>query len=502
MEGDIKQAEDQQVQANQGRALAVQEAAFYRAKIAALESNSSSDLYKLERGRIADLERRISEMGTVKSDLERRVEELESELDHHRDAAQSAAERESAHLQRADAAEAAYSRSLTDYADLQRRAHSNESSLQDYISKHTTLESQLAQMTAQHNDASSRLKTAETALDQHVSTHEQSKVTLVAANNHAREMEDLWSQLQQEATQHQQRAIQLDADLQQKTQMLEAAHARIDNLQRALETTRQESQSLRELSSGHFTELLSSHREYKEKGAEADSVSQQQLQAAKLEADRHRDMAKDAHARYGSAQNELREARAQHVGLEKQVSLLRTELAGIRSRHSSALEASSRAQALISQRDLDLRERSRAIEAAEVRAGLLKSILSENGLTSDEDGSPTTKSGDSSTSLSRKIAELESRLEQRNQANQELQAMHDEARQEAESSRHRLRISEDQIDDLSSQLEQLRVSTTGSPKSGEAVSRAEKAEQDLQELQEKHQQLDATHSKAVQYVKG
>lgn len=500
---EARTAEQQIAQANKGRTAALQEAAFYRAKIAALEANSTTDLMKIERTKITELEKRLHEASTANTGLERQLEELESELNHHRDTAQAAAEREQAAGQRAEAAEASYSRSLTDYADLQRRAHVHESSIHDHIGKIATLQSQVEQLTAENAQHVSRLQTAETAVEKHVLTLADLHVSLKSANNHSMEMEGLWQKSRQELVEHQDRVTTLEAQLQRATAQLEASETRIIDLEKALAVAQEESTSLRSLSSGHLTDLLSVSRENSTRNIGKDTDSSAQLQALQTELEQHRSLAAEAHTRATTVQNEVRESRAGHATLEKQIALLRTELAALRTRHASAVEASSRAQALISQRDLDLREKARSIEAAEVKNGLLRSLLAENGLSADENGSPMMGStSESSASLNRKIAELESRLDQRNQAHVDLQSMHDDARQEAESARQRLRSSEEQIDKLTREVQALKLASTSSAGSEEATARATKAETDLTALQERHQQLEATHLKAVQYVKG
>lgn len=499
-----KAAEEQLAQASKGKTAAVQEAAFYRAKIAALESHSTNDLLKMERSRISELERKLYETANAKAALERQLEEVETELNHHRDTAQAAAEREQAANHRAEAAESSYSRSLTEYADLQRRAHVGESSTHENASKLAALQSQVERLTAQNAQYAERLQDAEDAVEKHVSALNELHVSLTTATSHSSEMESLWQKSRQELMEQQDKVSQLEAELQRTSTQLETSQAQALDLEKALHATQEEAVSLRSLSTGHLQSLLNMSRESSARSVGKNTESPEAVQALQKELQTHRSLAEEAHARSTSAQTELREAKAAHATLEKQVALLRSELAALRSRHASAVEASSRAQALVSQRDLDLREKARALETVEVKNGLLRSLLAENGLSTDENGSPRMDgvAGESNTSLSRKIAELESRLEQRNQAHTELQGLHDDARQEAESAQQRLRRSEEQIDKLSREIQSLQLAGNNSSASEDAAARAIKAENDLAALQERHSQLETTHLKAVQYVKG
>ena len=492
MGAEAAQAEQRLAAAQKSRAAALQEASFYRSKIAALESSSTNDLFKLERTRIAELEKKIVESGSAKAARERRLEEVESELSHLREAAKAAADREAASLERADAAEASYSRSLTDYAELQRRAHGNEGSLQEHLTRIASLESQLQQMSVQHNSSSTRLASADTTLQSHLRALEQTKIALGAANAHSTEMESLWNSSRRELEQRRADASQLEADLHSTSKQLQAATAQIQDLEKALNVSQQEASSLRQLTSGHLTEVLNTSRSLGPAPG-ADAGDDGRAQALQSELDQHRSIHKDAMARAAAAQAEMRESKASHIALERQITLLRSELAGLWARHASALDASSRSQALATQRDMDLREKARALETSEVRSGLLRSILIENGLSPDDH--PESPSTGNTAGSSRKVAELEARLEQRSKAQAELQQLHDAARRDAESSRQRLLEAEERIQSLNRQAEELKLQSAG----GSASS---SAQEELDALREKHQQLETTHLKAVQYVKG
>lgn len=508
-------ARDQEIaNANRGKMVALQEAAFYRAKMAALESSSPpNELNKLEKGRIADLEQRLAEMSAFKSTSDRRIRELEADVERHRDASQTATQREAAHLERAQAAEASYSRSLSDFAELQRRAHGHDSTVHQQLSTIATLESQLSHVINKHDAATSKLVVLQEALDEHERGVEQTQEALAASQAHAAEMESLWRKSQQECQEHVERLNELEAELHRTTQELSDARNQVQDLERALESSQQESTSLRELTSNHLARLVelktSASRSMDD---DEHDLREQQMRSIQSAVDTHKDLAQEAHKRADSLQTELGDVRGQHLTLQKQVDLLQNELASLRKRHAASLESSSRSQALLAQKEMDMLERARQLEASEVKVELLKSLLAENGLAGDERASPSLSSTENlvrSTSKS-KLAELDAKLEQRDRAYKELQGLYDEIRHEAESSRHRLQLSEEQVDELQSQVEQLKITSNRalSPTNrggGEVSSRAVgegDAEKELAALQEKHQQLEATHLKAVQYVKG
>ena len=477
----------------------VQEAAFYRAKASALESLSAPELSRLDKSRTADLEQRIQQLGRARLDLERDLANAQAEAEHHRTAAEAVTERESASVERADAAEASYAKALSEYADLQRRVHVSESSLQEHSSKVISLESRLAQLDSTHGDASTKLMNAQTSLQHHLRTLEQTHTALSAANAQASEMEALWTRAKADLAVEQDRAHAFEAEASRKAQLLDKAKADLSDLEKAITVCREENHTLRALTSDQMKRILDHNDSQRSISRDFESSD---TQALRKEAEQHQMQTREAHARVDASQAELRESRTQQLVLEKQLATVKSELLALRDRHATALVSSSRSQTLASQREHNLRERSAAAEAAEVRLGLMKTLLAENGLAADETASPNLNAGGSgfvAGGMKRKVAELEANLDQREASLREMSDLHAEARQQAEMYSNRLRLSEEEIVSLNSQVEQLRIAVEG----GRATpGGAQAMQKELTTLQEKYASLDSQHSKAVQYVKG
>ena len=477
----------------------VQEAAFYRAKASALESLSAPELSRLDKSRTAELEQRIQQLGRARVDLERDLANAQAEGEHHRTAAEAVTERESASVERADAAEASYAKALSEYADLQRRVHVSESSLQEHSSKVISLESRLAQLDSTHGDASTKLMNAQTSLQHHLRTLEQTHTALSAANAQASEMEALWTRAKADLAVEQDRAHAFEAEASRKAQLLEQAKADLSDLEKTITVCREENHTLRALTSDQMKRILDHNDSQRSISRDFESSD---TQALRKEAEQHQMQTREAHARVDASQAELRESRTQQLVLEKQLATVKSELLALRDRHATALVSSSRSQTLASQREHDLRERSAAAEAAEVRLGLMKTLLAENGLAADETASPNLNAGGSgfvAGGMKRKVAELEANLDQREASLREMSDLHAEARQQAEMYSNRLRLSEEEIVSLNSQVEQLRIAVEG----GRATpGGAQAMQKELTTLQEKYASLDSQHSKAVQYVKG
>ena len=59
---------------------AVQEAAFYRAKLLAFENSQTDDVIRMERQRIAELERQVSSLAKERSEQDKQIAEMGSLL--------------------------------------------------------------------------------------------------------------------------------------------------------------------------------------------------------------------------------------------------------------------------------------------------------------------------------------------------------------------------------------------------------------------------------------
>ena len=500
VEADVKVAH-----ASQGRTVALQEAALYRAKLAAIESHSPADLVKIDRDRSADLERKLAGVLADRADLERRVAQLGSDLERDREARRLAEERAIAATQRAEATESSYSRSLSDYAELQRRAHSNESTLQEHVERSAVSRAQSQRLQADHAHAKSRLESAEASVNQYLKTLEQTQATLTAANVQADEMQALWDHSKAEAVKARAEAAKLQVEVSD-------ANARIEELDIVLRALRNENEAMRSLTTDSLAELVSSSRELKARSSDNDAVHSERLQAAQDEVASFRELHSDSRARAETAQTELAEAHGRESHLERQALALRSEIAALRALHATTFDDAARHRAQVVSREADLDERNRMVEVAEAKSASLHALLAEHGIAADDlgDGSPSLGGNGAQTldHLSRRVRELEARLEAREQAYRVLESARDDARHDLEAAERQLRdgarhrqMASDQVSQLQDELQRAK-SPLGRQSLDEAnPGRAQKAESDLQDLQERHKSLEASHMKAVQYVK-
>lgn len=432
--------------------------------------------------------------------LEQQVTRLQNDLNHQAEMRASVEERHAVASSRADAAESLYSRALTDYADLQRRAHGHEAMVQEQLEQLAQNASTVQLLMVENTQLKELVETTDATIKQHFRAVEETQLTLAAAHVRSDELYTIWEGSQAELTELRARVAQLQSDLDVKHHESSAAAARAAELERLLKANRDEHAAMKALTGGSLAELLAAHRNPKSK--ESSEGHPERLRAIEEEAATLRQLHQDARAKTDSALAELAETRAREVSLQAQVVQLRAEVSTLRNQHAQALDEASRLKSATTDREGDLREVARAREAAEVKVGLLRSIMSDHGLSVTDDDLatrfPPMSGNETPEQLHRRVQELETRLEQRTRAHQELESSHDDTRRELQEAEHRYRDASSQRQQVEDHLENLRGSTT----SPAETARAARAADELAALQARHDQLDQTHQRAIAYVKG
>ncbi|BGP07397.1 Tip elongation aberrant protein 1 [Rhodotorula toruloides] len=486
---------DRFANSDRSRTAALQEASYYRAKLAALESGSPSDVAKLERDRTAELEKKLADAISARSALEAQVAKLEQDVSHHQTMRSSAEERHQAVLARANDAEQSHARVLGEFNGLQKQAHENDRSLADHIEKLAALQTTSRQLEGDNARLKEQVDTHESSIANWLATLEASEAALTAAQQRNDELSTLWDKATTELTQQQLRVAELEHQAEQLRIERDAALAKADDVERQHQSTRKAHDKVHALASGGLTQLLAAHRDGQAMrnvgsrnvdelpAAHADRLRAMEDQVASVQ-----QLHFDAQSKHESLAAELAAAREREAGLTTQLSQLRMQLATVQAQHSHAMDDLGKQRSLVAQHESSARDISRARDAAEVKAGFLRSILADHGLaapTADEIAArfPPMNGTESSEQLAQRVRELELEVESRQRQKQQLE----ERMREQEGEVSRLR---DELDTSKGDVE------------SEHKERADKTQEELVALQDRHKQLEATHLKAVQYVKG
>ncbi|KPV72220.1 uncharacterized protein RHOBADRAFT_56037 [Rhodotorula graminis WP1] len=505
--------------ADRARLAALQEAAYYRAKLSAFESSSPSDLAKLERERTASLEAQLADALSAREALSSQLADLQQSVSHHASMRSAADERHAEAAQRASTAESSHAQVLAEFAKLQSRAGEHERQLGEHVDQLAALQASSSVLEGEHARAREQLAEHEASTANWLATLEGASTALGAAQKRNDELSALWDEAKDALEQEQERVVELEKELESLRVERDRATERAEEAERLHISTREAHDASHALATGGLAQLIAAHRNgagrragsrgLRNVGASSPS-SGDQVGARDVHDDDDDDLAPEHAARVRAADEQVATLRQQHsqvqdrhaalsaelasarereAGLLVQLSTLRTQLSTVQAAHTQALDDLGSHKSLVATHEATARDASRARDAASVKAGVLRSLLADHGLAAqapseDELASrfPSMTGSESPDQLAKRVLELEGELEVRVRQKAQLE----ERVREHEGEHGRLR-------------EELDRARSGG---GEDKERAGKAQEDLEALKVRHENLEATHLKAVQYVKG
>ncbi|GAA5986303.1 hypothetical protein JCM10908_003696 [Rhodotorula pacifica] len=505
----VGEADERYKAAERGRTAAVQEAAYARAKLAALEAGSPNDLAKIERERTATLEQKLAEALAAQSTLQEKIAKLDNDVAHHQSMRATAEERCEEALARAQEAEQNHSRVFADLSSLQVKAGEHERGITEHAERSASLAASTQRLEEENARLKDEAKSHDSSVEQWLAAIAAAEAALLAAHKRNDEITSLRDSAAQEVQEHRGRLADLEREVESLRSERDAAQARAEAAQRLHDAAREASESNFALASGGLSQLLALHRsrpsahsnlsrsvDDEDADMAADGLDRSttehestraQLSAVQTELDEVKMLHGDAQTKQAALAAELAHAREREAGLQTQLSQARTQLALVQRQHSSVSDELNSHKSQLADHELRAREASRARDAAEIKSNVLRNLLADHGLASPTEDDISTKfspiTGDESADqLAKRVQELEAEL-----ASRQLQ------RQQVED---RAVEHESQVAQLRDELERERAG------GADVRTRADKAQEELEVLQGRHQQLEATHLKAVQYVKG
>lgn len=412
-------------EADRGRTAALQEAAFFRAKLHALEKGDAGEVTRLDRERAAQSEKQLSEALRESAELERQIQSLREDLKLEANLRQSAEERLSDTAKRAMAAEGAQMRAYDELAMLQKRSHGHENQLREHQEQVAVLTSLVAQHQSDYETSKAQLMEHRSALETHQKGLPDLQAALAAATARAGEHERLHFQHRDLASQHQDTINRLRSALDSKTAEADAHSGRIADLEALLNTHRTEIDAHKTALNGGLAQLLASNSQQQaSRGLNSSVVPDhvtEKMRALETEAESLRQLQAQTRASAESTSAALQELRERNYSLEKEHSGLRTELSALRTQLSIALQEVTRMKDQSSSKDLELRDRSRAVEAAQLRDSLLRQYITERGLSVPGDEELSAKGNFADKRIEELEAEVDARTRQVQEAEQQAQ---------------------------------------------------------------------------------
>lgn len=503
----IAEADERYKAAERIQAATLQEAAYARAKLAALEAGSPTELAKIERERATTLEQKLAEAVTARSILVEKVSKLESDVAHHQSMRASADERCEEALARAREAEGNHDRVFSDLTSLRVKSGDEERGIADHAERNAGLSAKSQRLEEENAQLREAARAHESSVEQWLAAIAAAEAALLAAHKRNDEIASMREAAAQEALEHRERAAGLEREVESLRSDRDAAHARAEEAERLHAAAKEASESHYALATGGLSQLLASQRsrptalknlsrsvddaDGSEDGEDAPSTAQRpasaQLSALQAELDEVKQLHEKSQSHQADLTAELARARERESSLHTQLAQARAQLAAVQRQHATVLDELNAQKARTAEHEQQAREAARARNAANVKAGVLRTLLADHGLASPAEDDTSAQfsplTGDESPDqLAKRVRELETELTSRQHQRQQIE--------------ERVSERETEIARLHDELERER-------NGGHDVrTRADKAQAELEILQSRHQQLEATHLKAVQYVKG
>ncbi|KAG8820102.1 Negative regulator of mitotic exit [Serendipita sp. 401] len=469
------------------RAGAIQEAAFWRAKVAAYESGKTNEVVRMETERAAELEKQVSRALSDRAEAEKKVADLNESLATEMRLREQVEDRVSDLTQRAQHAEDALQRASSEHNELLEKHATASSELRSTTEKLFTLQS--SQQT-RDVETSPNLELAElrASRDRHLRALDQTQLALKAASARTDEVEEQWKRSNDQLQHLQMEYAELGRELEAKTAEVDSIKAQLLDVENKFTKSREEADALRALTTGSLGELLDYHRDLQADEERVGRAQTEKIRAFQAEAESLRDMLQSANDRHEEAQAELSRERKRARTIETDQLALRSQVSGIRSQLSTALTDLARARKDIAEKEDEVRESSRKVMDVELRFKMFRNYLSENGVVVDEEELANSTNGS-------KMYELETKLAERNREQEILIRQLRDAQEQSQTAEHK-------VSTLQAELGRAREHGGTADGDGRVV----EAERRLAEAQSAHNErlqiLEQDYRTAVQCVKG
>ncbi|EAU92720.2 hypothetical protein CC1G_01765 [Coprinopsis cinerea okayama7 len=493
-----RQMSEKLAEAERGKTTAAQEAAWYRAKLAAVEAGNESESSRMERDRIIDLERHLSALMNERWSQDRMMREMSDSLALQTMLYEQAEARANEAVKHIEKADDSYNRTVQMYNDLLDQHDALEVKLREATDRLLQQSSLLEQREADEVGLRSQVDELLQARDQHVRALEQAQAALAASASRTEELD-----LQHTRAQERIRLLEADlaeakTDLEKKTMEEQMARERLTDVENAWAKSREEADSLRALTTGGLGELLDSHRGLKADEERMLRGHSEKLQAVEAEAQQLRLLLREANKRVDDVQEKLNEERRRGHNHELEQCQLRAQLVTLRAQLTRAFSETGNLRKELAEKENALQEKGKSLNDASVKLAVLRGYASENGVSVEEDDlRPSSRANGAASPV---VQDLESRLAEKTR-------QHDNLQRELVQVNRKFRDAEAQVTDLSIQLNQAR-SGQSPTNNGDADTDARVAEMEkkLEETERTYKdrlhQMEEDYQIAVHYVKG
>lgn len=426
-------------EAERVRTAALQEAAYLKAKVSALQSGEVSALASTETARAVDLEKRLTTTLAMVDKLQSQLSQHESVLERERHARELAQDREREASERSEELQVAHSRSLSEVASLHDRASVAEAGLRECEAKNAANEAGLSSYQQQSTALFSQISALKTTVDHQKKSLEKAKLAYSVANDRAEHADRLWTQARQEIDNTQLEFANVRADLDRAQRETEHWKTKAQDTELLWQKAKNENEAMRTLLEEDMNAAASSPS-YSPGGnsRKHDSImaitSASRVAELEHELGTLRHLLRESQGAAAQANKNLNETMVRISELEKSAMTARSEASTAQRQLNAAEDKISGLESQLVKKEETLEDMAKEQENNEVQLGLLRGVMRENGLLADDlilealsqgsDGKSVGVSGGTNTVSSlkvkvqeseKRVVEVEEQLEELNQ---------------------------------------------------------------------------------------
>ena len=284
MSEQARQMSERLAEADRAKTSASQEAAFYRAKIAAFEANNEQEVQRAERARISELENHMAALMNERWSQDRKLTELSDSLALQTMMYEQAETRAAEAVKRADRMDEAHTRTAELYNDLLETHEALQVRHRDHQDTLVSHSSLLKQREAEEIGLRGQIEELTQLREQHVRALDQTRVALAASSARAVEIDIQYQRAQERIKVLETDLADLRGEVETRTSEAEAARARLTDAENSWAKSREEAEAFRVLTTTSLGELLDIHRDLKADEDRLLRVHSEKIQAVEAEA--------------------------------------------------------------------------------------------------------------------------------------------------------------------------------------------------------------------------
>lgn len=254
------------------------------------------------------------------------------------------------------------------------RVKMSETSTREHSERLVSLSSSAQQHEAERDRLQSQLDEAAGQRDDHLALIEQVQAAVVAAGARTTELEGHHEKATGRIAELEKELAETKLDLDTRSREAETVRERMVQVENAYAKSREEADSLRNVTTSRLGELLESHKNLRADDTRAVRGHQDQVRALEEEGNSLRRMLKEAGQRLDAAESGVSHHRQKARDLELQHQSLRGEMRAHRTKLLGSQQELSRYKDLHGAKDQELRERDLAVTEIETRCNMLRNL--------------------------------------------------------------------------------------------------------------------------------